>query len=264
MRAHNIEHEIWQRLVKNESSLIKKIYLSVITRRVKHLEFNTIKKTDILVPITSRDAKILTSKNNKLPVMVCPTGLDTDDFKQTEVKYKNTVFYIGALDWTPNQEALIWFLKNVWTDIKKEFANWNFVIAGRNAPENFKNELQKYPVEYVGEVDCAKKFIDNHNIMVVPLLSGSGMRIKIIEGMARGKCILTTSIGAEGIAAENGKDIFIQNTAEDFKYTLKNILQNNSLCADCGKNAFIFVKQNFNNKIIVSNLQKFYLKQIEN
>jgi len=264
LRAHNIEHEIWQRLIKNEPSAFKKKYLSIIAHRVEHLEFDTIKKVDILVPITGRDAKILTSKTTDLPLMVCPTGLDNNDFKQSKIKYKNTVFYIGALDWTPNQEGLIWFLKNVWSDIKKEFSNWDFVVAGRNASKSFENELNKYPLKYIGEVDNAKEFIDNHNIMIVPLLSGSGMRIKIIEGMARGKCILTTSVGAEGIDAKNGKDIFIQDTAYDFKTTLKNILQNNSLSADCGKNAFIFVKQYFNNKIIINKLQDFYLKQLDN
>ena len=264
LRAHNIEHEIWQRLIKNEPSAFKKIYLSIIAHRVEHLEFDTIKKVDILVPITGKDAKILTSKTTDLPLMVCPTGLDNNDFKQSKIKYKNTVFYIGALDWTPNQEGLIWFLKNVWSDIKKEFSNWDFVVAGRNAPKSFENELNKYTLKYIGEVDNAKEFIDNHNIMIVPLLSGSGMRIKIIEGMARGKCILTTSVGAEGIDAKNGKDIFIQDTAYDFKTTLKNILQNNSLSADCGKNAFIFVKQYFNNKIIINKLQNFYLKQLDN
>jgi glycosyltransferase involved in cell wall biosynthesis len=196
--------------------------------------------------------------------MVCPTGLDTDDFKQTKAKNKNTIFYIGALDWTPNREGVIWFLKNIWTDIKKEFNDRDFVVAGRNAPEDFKSELKRYSVKYVGEVDSAKEFIDNHNIMIVPLLSGSGMRIKIIEGMARGKCILTTSVGAEGIDAENGKDIFIQNTADEFKQILRNLLQNNYISDNCGKNAFIFVKQNFNNKIIINNLQNFYRKHIDN
>jgi glycosyltransferase involved in cell wall biosynthesis len=264
LRAHNIEHEIWLRLTENESSILKKIYLSVIARRVKNLEFRTIKIIDILIPITFRDAKILTSKTVDLPFMVCPTGLDTDDFKQTKAKNKNTIFYIGALDWTPNREGVIWFLKNIWTDIKKEFNDRDFVVAGRNAPEDFKSELKRYSVKYVGEVDSAKEFIDNHNIMIVPLLSGSGMRIKIIEGMARGKCILTTSVGAEGIDAENGKDIFIQNTADEFKQILRNLLQNNYISDNCGKNAFIFVKQNFNNKIIINNLQNFYRKHIDN
>jgi len=261
LRAHNIEHEIWQRLAQNETSSFKKMYLQLLANRVKNLEFQALNKIDLLVPITQRDAEVF-NLIDASRVWVSSTGIEVEKFKHTKPKNLKSLFYIGALDWLPNQESIKWFLENVWTVLNIDFPDWNFVIAGRNAPKKFVDELKKYNVNYLGEVESAIEFIDTYNIMVVPLHSGSGMRIKIIEGMARGKCIVTTKIGAEGILAEQGKDIFIQDLASDFIEVLKNLMHNQKQIEKCGENAFIFVQLNYNNQIIINELRNFYAKHL--
>jgi glycosyltransferase involved in cell wall biosynthesis len=263
LRAHNIEHEIWERLAQNEKSTVKKYYLKQLAARVKQMEFNTLNEIDLLVPITKRDAEVLCS-NDADREFVSPTGIDNDKFKLTHPTNSKSLFYIGALDWMPNTEAIRWFLNKVWHSLQLEFPDWEFVIAGRNAHSSFIHELKSYRVNYVGEVPDSTTFIDEHNIMIVPLLSGSGMRIKIIEGMARGKCIVTTSIGTEGISAKNGSEIFIQNTPDEFKKVLKNLMQNQEQIDRCGKNAFIFVQQHYSNQVIIDKLSTFYAKHLDN
>ena len=98
--------------------------------------------------------------------------------------------------------------------------------------------------------------------MVVPLLSGSGMRIKIIEGMALGKTIISTSIGSEGINCINGKEIIIADTKEEFYSALDKLISNRELFVDIGKNAVKFVTENFDNKIISNSLIDFYKSQL--
>lgn len=259
LRAHNIEHEIWERLAKNESNFFKKIYLQEISSRVKKVELNFIKKVDLLIPISHRDAKVLNSNNR---TFVSPTGIENKKIKYSNPIYKKTIFYIGALDWVPNQEALIWFLENVWSDINKEFKEWDFVIAGRNASGKFEKDIIRYNIKYLGEVDDAIKFIDEHNVMVVPLMSGSGMRIKIIEGMARGKCILTTSVGIEGISAKNNKEVFIVDSAKEYKEILSEIMKKSDKIDICRKNAFTFVQKEYNNENVIHNLRSFYLENL--
>ena len=263
LRAHNIEHEIWERLAQNETSISKKYYLKQLAARIKRMEFSMLNEIDLLVPITTRDAEVLRSIDASR-VFVSPTGIDNEKFKLTHPVNPKSLFYIGALDWVPNTEALRWFLSNVWRSLQLEFPDWEFVIAGRNAPSGFVHELKAHQVNYVGEVPNSTHFIDEHNIMIVPLLSGSGMRIKIIEGMARGKCIVTTSIGAEGISAENGKAIYIQNTPDEFKKVVKNLMQNQEQIDRCGENAFIFVQQFYNNQVIIDKLRTFYAKHLDN
>jgi len=158
----------------------------------------------------------------------------------------------------PNQEGLIWFLKNAWTRISDKYPDLNFYIAGRNAPEWFIQRCVYKNVIYLGEVGDAYKFMNSKAVMIVPLLSGSGMRIKIIEGMALGKTIISTSIGAEGIKCTHEKDILIADTVNDFINEIERVIINNDIFERVGNNAVIFVKENFNNITISGSLTGFY------
>lgn len=263
LRAHNVEYEIWQRLAENEASFIKRLYYNVLARRIRSIEKQLVKNVDCIVPITQRDGTILNA-DSILPMHTSQTGIEQSVFRKSEPTQPKTIFYIGALDWIPNQEAIKWFITQVWDKIYTEFVDWQFVIAGRNAPVQFISYLKNQNVKFVGEVENAYKFIDDHNLMVVPLQSGSGMRIKIIEGMARAKCIVTTSVGAEGISAENKKELYVTDSGEDTKRIIKQLMQNPEEIKKCAENAFIFVQQNFNNNKIIGELRDFYAKQISN
>lgn len=261
LRAHNIEYEIWERLAQNEIMSLKRFYYNVLAKRVKKLETELLNMVDFLVPITNRDEKVLNT-NGRVLSHVSSTGMDDSMFGKSAPKNDKSLFYIGALDWIPNQDALKWFITNVWNELKINFSDWNFVIAGRNAPESFESYLNTKRVSYLGEVESAKEFIDDHNIMVVPLQSGSGMRIKIIEGMARAKCIVTTSVGAEGIDAKNSKEIIVADSATETISQLSYLMQNTEEIDKCAENAFIFVQQNYNNNNIVEKLRRFYAKHL--
>ena len=95
-------------------------------------------------------------------------------------------------------------------------------------------------------------------IMVVPLFSGSGIRVKILEGMGLGKCIISTSLGAQGIEAVNGEHILIAETAEEFKTQIRNLINNPSEIIRIGKNALRLVKDKYDNKKIVADTLSFY------
>ena len=94
--------------------------------------------------------------------------------------------------------------------------------------------------------------------MVVPLFSGSGMRVKIIEGMALGKVIVTTSLGAEGIDVKHKKDILIADSADDFEKEIEILLENKSFFTKIGENAKTFIVKNMDNKKISAELTEFY------
>ncbi len=170
-----------------------------------------------------------------------------------------SVFHIGALDWMPNQEGLLWFFENVWGKILEKHPDLLFYLAGRNAPPHFK--VLPYPnVVYTGEVDNAYDFIRSKAVMIVPVLSGSGMRIKIIEGMALGKAIVTTSIGTEGIATTHGSDIFISDDPEEFARYVCSLIEDRNFCLKIGENASKFVKSRYDNYIITSSLVRLFSK----
>lgn len=261
MRAHNIEHEIWERSVQQRSGL-KRWYTGIIAKRVKKMELDCMNLYDAMVPITRRDGDQLRSMGCKLPGHVSPTGINMEDFR----KYNNkpefpSIFHIGALDWSPNQEGLDWFLKNIWKDLHSRYPGLKFYIAGRNAPDSIRN-IREPNVVFLGEVDDAYTFMESKAVMIVPLLSGSGMRIKIIEGMALGKSIVSTSIGAEGISVEHGKDILIADDPQKFREGIETILDNFDTFEVIGRNALDFVEKNYDNLSISKALVAFYKELI--
>ena len=261
-RAHNIEHEIWEQTLKQEKSTVKKTYIKVLTKRMKKFELSFLNTYDYLIPITLRDAEIFNQIGNKKDIHVCPTGVDSSLYKPEKRAFEDIkLFHLGSLDWTPNQEGLIWFLKYIWNDISEKYINLTFTIAGRNAPDwlikifnNYKN------INYLGEIDDAISFMHNHNVMIVPLLSGSGMRIKIIEGMASGNIILSTTKGAEGITGETGKDFLIANTTDEFTQQISDICDKKISLKEISFNAQQFIPDNFDNFAISKSLLNFYKK----
>lgn len=262
-RSHNIEHEIWQRSAENEKNFLKRTYLKIIGARLKNFEMEFMNSYDLLVPITSRDAEKLNNFGNSKPFFVAPTGINQNSFSNfsSEIEYPS-IFHIGALDWFPNQEGIMWFIDNCWSEIRSQIPGLNFYIAGRNAPQWLINKLNKQGIVFLGEIDDAYSFISSKAVMIVPLLSGSGMRIKIVEGMALGKTIVSTSIGAEGIDCQDETNILIGNNPLDFVKKVKTCLVNRTFFDEIGKNALNFVTTNFNNNAIAEKLLSFYKENI--
>lgn len=261
LRAHNVEWKIWSRMANNEKSFFKKLYFSTLANRIRRMEKKVLKNVDLLIPITSIDKDGLPFDRSD-NVFVSPTGIVNTNFSASVVAQNQTLFHIGTLDWMPNQEGLIWFIKNVWVNLYDSFKHWQFYIAGRGASASFIQELKKYPIEFIGEVNNACEFIDKHGIQIVPILSGSGMRIKIIEGMARSKCIVTTSVGAEGIPVEHRKNIIIADTPLQLIEELSELMVSPDKVAEISQNAFEFVQKHYRNEDLVAQLVSFYQSKI--
>jgi glycosyltransferase involved in cell wall biosynthesis len=188
-----------------------------------------------------------------------PCGSDLDRYEpyQNSQPKPNTIFFIGGLDWLPNQEGVKWFAQDVWPSIKAKYTAAEFYVAGRNMP-NWMNELSGNGVHILGEIEDALGFIAENGIMIVPLFSGSGMRIKIIEGMAMKKAIVSTSIGAEGIAHSDGLNISIANDKQEFIDKLDQMLADDSRVAALGENARKLIESRYNNLTFAEQLIEFY------
>lgn len=260
-RAHNIEYEIWERTATLSEGL-RSNYLRNLSKRIKRFEISYLNQYDLLVPITDRDGQILDSLGNTKPRHTSQTGIDFASLVPTAKKLEfPSLFHIGALDWAPNQEGLIWFFDHCWPKIHNQYPELKFYLAGRNAPEWFERHIKVAGVEYLGEINDAYDFINSKAVMVVPLFSGSGMRIKIIEGMALGKPIVTTDIGTEGIPTENGNNILIANDADQFTEAVTRLINDRELSGRIGKNAIGFIQEKFDNLSQAGALIEFYQQQ---
>lgn len=262
-RAHNIEHEIWERTAAISTGF-KKFYLNELARRIKKFEIECMNQYDLLVPITERDGNILDALGNLCPRHVSPTGIDTRELIPHAKNLEHpSLFHIGSLEWAPNQEGLIWFVDRCWPKIHQKFPDLKFYIAGRQAPEWLKRRFNASNIVFLGEVPDAYQLINSKSIMVVPLFSGSGMRIKIIEGMALGKPIVTTPIGTEGISTENGKNILIAEGENEFVSEIERLITDEELFHSVARNAITYIHEKFDNLALADALCGFYKKHIE-
>lgn len=258
-RSHNVEYEIWERLLANSKGF-RRIYLKILLKRLKAFELAAINKYDILLPITQRDGQVLNNLGNTKPMHILPAGISHIEQQSDEPINVTDLFFIGALDWMPNQEGLIWFLNSCWSEVCSRFPKTTLTIAGRNAPKWLVEKFRLQNVFYKGEVPDAYDFMHKHGVMIVPLFSGSGMRVKIIEALANRKPVVSTSVGSEGIALENGKHILIGDAPQQFIQALAQIILQPGMAVDITNNSINFVSENFSNRKLAELLADFYDK----
>jgi glycosyltransferase involved in cell wall biosynthesis len=269
LRAHNVEHEIWTRIAAEEKGFYRKLYFTLLAKRLRRFEEEALNSYDLLIPITERDNEKFRIMGNKKPSHVCPAGVDikNTDPGNNEVPQERyspfTLFYLGSLDWIPNQEGLLWFVSKVFPGLRQKFPDLKLHIAGRNAPQSLIRQLDVHGVVFHGEINDPDEFSREHTVMIAPCFSGSGMRLKIIEAMALGKPVVTTSIGAEGLIAVNMEHIMIANEPEPFSECIERLIKYPDLCHQMGRNAYRIVYERYNNNDIAIALAEFYKQQLK-
>ena len=256
-RAHNIEHEIWKRRADQSKNPLTRYYFKILSARILKVERSIISRVDLFVPISGHDLENFRKMGLSCPFKVSPAGLDITSYPNPSPFSLISLFFIGALDWGPNTEGLDWFLTNVWNRITKRHPEIEFHIAGRN-PHYFKRKKEIRAVFIHGEVDDAYAFINNYSAMIVPLFSGSGIRVKILEGMLLGRTVITTPVGAEGLDVTANKDILIAGNADEFISHIEKIIASSDMARSIGSSARKFVMENFDNLVIAKQLADFY------
>lgn len=257
LRAHNVEHLIWDRIAKKTKFPLKRWYLNHLVRTLRKYEMDVINKVDGIAAITYRDATFFRGET-AVPVIDIPFGVNPDEFNPAyEVKDNPTLYHIGSMNWMPNEEGIRWFLSNVWDKVAKRNPDLQLNLAGRNMPK-WLLKLKKRNVNIVGEVPDAKEFVKNNDIAVVPLLSGSGIRIKIIESMAMGKTVVTTMVGAEGIQYSEYENIIIADSPSKMVEVICKIVKEPQEAQRIGCNARRLVEDIYDNKKIIERLLLFY------
>lgn len=259
LSAHNIEHQIWKRLIDKEKNFLKKWYLSIQTRRLEEYEQKIFNQCDGITAVTELDKQYISSIIPNKPIVVTPNGLNIKKFEVApfEQQKLDTIFFLGSLDWMPNQQGIIWFLDNIWNRVLSRKANLKLIVAGKRIPTFIKQRKDKN-VTYYSDVPDVKELYHQYAIMIVPLLAGSGIRVKIIEGMAYGKCIVSTSIGAEGIPYTHQKNIFIADKEDDFANAIVYLTEHPELVQQIQKEARILAEKNYDREKVYLPLVRMY------
>ena len=256
VRAHNVEHLIWRRLAQSCPQILKRWYLKHLSLTLRAYELEHINDYDGVVCVTHNDADYFRTNGCRKPIAVIPFGVEIKTLPPVDLE-PDSLFHIGAMDWLPNQESVQWLLEDIWPAIRAEVPQAKLYLAGRKMPEQLmRTQVEGVTVE--GEVPDALRFIAGKKINIVPLRSGSGIRVKIIEAMSVGKTVVTTTVGAEGIEYIDGENILIANTPQEFAEQVNHCLSDDGFCRRVGENAARLVAEKYESGVLIDRLIAFY------
>jgi len=251
LRAHNVEHRIWEGLTEDAKGGLKGWYLKVLTGQMKEYEVSHLNEVDAILPIAQEDEELFREFGAEIPMSVTPFGMEfKDSIEQPKVDH---VIHFGSMDWKPNQDGVRWLVDEVWPIVRKEKSNARLVLAGRHMPVELKSD-HSTGIEVIGEIDDAWEFLQRPAIMTIPVHSGSGMRIKAIEGMSAGRPLVSTTIGAAGLGVTHGVNALIADTASEFAEAIIQLLDTDN---NIGSDGNQYVRNRFSFHYINNHLSDF-------
>jgi glycosyltransferase involved in cell wall biosynthesis len=269
LRTHNIEHIIQERLAAHEAHPAKRWYRQFLAHRMKRYEREYWNKFDGVIAITPEEAAIMRDLGCRVTLDVVPAGVDVAEFApHPDAKpLANTICYIGGMDWEPNIEAVQWFVETVFPYVQQRSANEHLPalqvhIAGKRMPPYLQRYAECEGVNMHPDVPSAADFLRAHEILVVPLLSGGGMRLKIVEAMALGIPIVSTRVGAEGVAVQHGESIMFADTPEEFQTAIYALRTTPELKERIIRNAREIALREYSWESVATRLERLYERVI--
>ncbi len=245
---HNVEAMIWQRHYEVQKDKLKRLYLREQWRKTRAFERAACHRFDHTIAVSEEDAGVMRSDYGIKNVSAVPTGVDTEYFQSkgdVEVEPHNLVF-TGSMDWLPNEDAIRFFTGEIMPRIRREIPDVTLTVVGRNPyPALVELSRRDASVIVTGRVDDVRPFMERAAAYVVPLRIGGGTRLKLYEAMAMEKAVISTRIGAEGLPVEDGSDVLLADSPEDFAASVVRVLKDESLRRELGERAKTKVRERF-------------------
>jgi len=232
---HNIESELMSRYSEREPNILKRAYAGKTARLMSQFEQRAMHDFDAHIAVSQRDAQQLRNLNSDARVFVIENGVDTAYYEEASVSGANAaskptkIVFVGSMDYHANIDGAVSFARDVWPGLRDRHPELSFTIVGRDpAPE--VRALATHPgIEVTGTVDDVRPSYREALAAVVPLKVGGGSRLKILEAMAAGVPVVSTTLGAEGLDVHDGKDILIADTNEQLAEKIVSMIESEEL-----------------------------------
>ena len=227
---HNVESMIWDRYYRTETHPLKKAYFNYERKRMARYESNTCNRFDMIFTVSDQDRQVLIEDLNvRRPIEVLETGVDTKFFSAAKPQdsVRGRLLFLGSLDWMPNIDGLLWFVREVYPLLKSQRAGVSLDIVGRRPAAKIHHLQANDPtIRVIPDVPDVRPYVRQCEIFVVPLRVGGGSRIKIYEAMAMNRTVVSTQIGAEGLPLTADSHLAIADSASDFASVTTKLLSN--------------------------------------
>ena len=223
--AHNIEWEIWQRMTAAETRLVHRLLFSTQAWLMERFERSVFARSQFVTAVSEGDAATIQSITRQ-DVVVVPNGVDAEMYRPPAVEPSGrSLVFTGSMDWRPNQDAIRWFIEAI-HPLLIQSGDYQFHVVGRQPPDWLRDPgFVPSQVIVTGTVDDVRPYIAGAAVYVVPLRIGGGSRLKILEGLAMGRAIVSTTVGAEGLDLTPGVDILLDDSAEAFAESINRLWQ---------------------------------------
>jgi polysaccharide biosynthesis protein PslH len=213
---HNVEYEVAGRLRSGETSRLRRGFQTLEQARLLRFEQAAWQRAAGVVVTSPREAVIVRAVAPRTPVSVVPNGVDTDLFCPATTRCEpGLVVFNGLLAYRPNLDAARWLVDDVWPRIRRGAPNARLVIVGRGETSDLRR-LERESVTTTGEVADVRPYLASATVVAVPVRMGGGTRLKVVEGLAMGKAMVSTSLGCEGIAVRDETHLLVADSAPAF------------------------------------------------
>ncbi len=260
IRSHNIEHQIWEKYFETMPRGLKRLAFRSETSRLESYEEKCYETVEGNIFISENDLKFYKESSRKENGTYIPVQMEVKASIQNLQQDGLKLFHIGAMDWLPNVEGIEHFIIHTFPSILSKYPKTELHLAGKAMPKDF----YKYQSDHIfihGEVENAQTFIDKFDVLIVPIESGSGIRIKVLEAMASGKPVISTQQGINGIMAQNKKEYLLVHDTNSWLNAVE-YLNDNRNYTHIASEAIKLIENNYSENALLKKLVPFIQKQI--
>lgn len=261
LSQQNVDSAIWRRLCSETANPFYKFTYWTQQLAFQHYERVLSPKFDAVACTSDIDATVFQQHCAENVIEIIPNGVDlTHYLPDFTSEAPAQLIYIGSMDWYPNEDAVAFFADEVLPLIQEKVSNVTFSIVGGNPSARVQKLAEREGVVVTGRVPEIKPYFAEATVFVVPLRIGSGTRLKILEGLAMGKAIVSTTVGAEGLDLRDGEEIFIADEPTAFADAVTRLLMDSELRRRIGENGRARVEQDYDWRRIGEKLHGVYAK----
>lgn len=261
--AHNVEADIWRRYFDNETNWLRRWYIREQYRKVKRFEHAALNWVDGAVAVSDLDCARLARECPSLPLTVVPNGVDLDYFRPSPPAASRHLVFTGSMDWRPNQDAARYFVGHILPLLHQRRPDLECTFVGRCPPEDIRVLADKLGVHITGTVDDVRPYVERAAVYVVPVRIGGGSRLKILEAMAMGRPVVSTTVGAEGLDVVHDQHVLLADDPKTFADSVLRLLGDPEMCKKLAANGRSLVEQNYGWDALAKRFGDFMYKVIE-
>ncbi len=247
---HNIEFDLLERMAAREGGFIRRLFNRIEAAKFRLEELACVKNAALTLVTSERDQEILVSLNPGLKTAVITNGVDCDHFARPDgPRHLENAVFVGATHYFPNEDGVLFFLREIREKIRKRWPSFKFTIVGGNPPPAI-TRYRADDTEITGYVADVRPYMWAASLFVVPLRMGGGTRFKIVEAMAAGVPVVSTRLGAEGIHVVDERELLLADEPDAFAAAVGKVFANPELAESLVRNGLSFVRRHFDWSVI--------------